>query len=178
MRNRHAGLAMVGVAVAATLYLTQESFMGSVVLNQSTFNEEEQAFVKFMSHHRKSYGTKEEYEFRLNIFRKTLETIKTENANPANTFTLGINKFADWSPAEWKRVLSYRPTRAMRNAIPQNFDETKNISIPSDIDWRNLGAVNPVRDQGQCGSCWAFSAASSMESRYKIFNGTLYSLSV
>ena len=73
MRNRYAGLAMVGVAAAATLYLTHESFMGSVVLNQSTFSEEEQAFVKFMSHHRKSYGTKEEYDFRLNIFRKTLE---------------------------------------------------------------------------------------------------------
>ena len=105
--------------------------MGSVILNQSTFTEDEQAFVKFMSHHRKSYATKEEYEFRLNIFRKTLETIKTENANPANTFTLGVNKFADWSPAEWKRVLSYRPTRAMRNAMPQNLDDSKNISIPS-----------------------------------------------
>jgi cathepsin L len=178
MRNRYAGLAMVGVAVAATLYMTKESFMGSVVLNQSTFSEEEQAFVKFMSHHRKSYGTKEEYDFRLDIFRKTLDTIKTENANPANTFTLGLNKFADWSPAEWKRVLSYRPTRPMRNAMPQNLDETNSILIPSEIDWRNLDAVNPVRDQGQCGSCWAFSAASSMESRYKIFNGTLYMLSV
>lgn len=178
MRNRYAGLAMVGVAVAATLYLTQESYMGSVILNQSTFTEDEQAFVKFMSHHRKSYATKEEYEFRLNIFRKTLENINTENANPANTFTLGVNKFADWSPAEWKRVLSYRPTRAMRNAMPQNIHDAKNISIPSEIDWRDFDAVNPVRDQGQCGSCWAFSAASSMESRYKIFNGTLYMLSV
>ncbi len=117
MRNRYARLAMVGVAVAATLYLTQVSFMGAV-LNQSNFAEEEQGFVKFMSRHGKSYGTKEEYEFRFNIFRKTLETIKTENANPANTFTLGLNKFADWSPAEWKKVLSYKPTRPMRNAIP------------------------------------------------------------
>lgn len=48
MRNRYAGLAMVGVAVAATLYLTLESYMGSVILNQYTFTEDEQAFVKFM----------------------------------------------------------------------------------------------------------------------------------
>ena len=134
--------------------------------------------MSFLSLHHKSYATKEEYEYRLSIFRKTLESIRSENANPANTFTLGLNKFADWTPAEWRRILSYRPNSHMRNAIPQDFDETKNVSIPSSIDWRDLGAVNIVRDQGQCGSCWAFSAASSMESRYRIFNGTLYMLSV
>jgi C1A family cysteine protease len=46
-----------------------------------------------------------------------------------------------------------------------------------EVDWRNEGAVNPIKDQGKCGASWAFSAVSAIESKFKIVNNTLYSLS-
>lgn len=99
-----------------------------------------------MSLHGKSYGTKEEYALRFDIFRKNMEDIRRENADPKNTFQMGMNKFGDWTVDERKKILSYRPNREMRNAVRMEYDENKNVSIPTAIDWRNLGAVNPVRD--------------------------------
>ncbi len=62
----------------------------------------------------------------------------------------------------------------MITGMPETIPE--NVSIPASVDWRTEGAVNPIKDQGSCGSCWAFSAVSSTESRYKIAKGTLYVL--
>ncbi len=70
--------------------------------------QEEREFVKYMALYGKSYGTKEEYEFRANLFKKTLKFVKTENAKPENTFTVGVNKFADRTSAEMKILMGYR----------------------------------------------------------------------
>jgi C1A family cysteine protease len=67
---------------------------------------------------------------------------------------------ADWSPEEYRRMLSYKPSMQRKK-----ITEMKNVSIPASIDWRDHNAVNPIRDQGNCGSCWAFSAVGAMESR-------------
>lgn len=94
--------------------------------------------------------------------------------NSANTFTLAVNMFADRTTDEYKRRLGYKPIIGPKNITVQSFDPS--ISIPTSIDWRELGAVNPVKDQGDCGSCWAFSAVAGMEGRYQIKRGTLYTL--
>ena len=83
-----------------------------------------------------------------------------------------LNKFADWTPAEFKRILSLKPRTSNGAAMPSS-----NVSIPASIDWRTEGAVNAVKDQGQCGSCWAFSAVAAMEGRWKIKSGNLLNLS-
>ena len=159
MKKGFASIAVVGVAACIAVYaLTQQPQSTSLY---TALSADEMEFLKFVSLHGKSYGTKEEFEFRSEIFKNTLAKVQAENSKNDNTFRVALNKFADWTPAELKRILSYRPLRGNANvaAIQQN------VQLPTSIDWRDKNAVNPVRDQGQCGSCWAFSAVGAMESR-------------
>jgi C1A family cysteine protease len=174
MRKGFAALAVVGIAaVAAVLALTQKG--ATTTLFGNTLTAEDFEFIKFVASHGKSYATKEEFEFRAALFKETLAKIQAENLKAENTFTVGVNKFADWSKAEYKRLLGYKSQ--MRGLAGNYAEIPANLSIPSSVDWRLEGAVNPVKDQGQCGSCWAFSAISSTESRFKISGGALLSLS-
>merc|ERR1712167_357744 len=89
-------------------------------------------------------------------------------------FTVGVNEFADMSRHEFKEVmLRYQPERKKANPI-KVFDES---ATPSSIDWVSKGAVTPVKNQGQCGSCWAFSTTGSTEGAVQIATGKLISLS-
>ena len=171
MRKGFASLAVVGIAACVAVFaLTQSPKTNSLYSNVLTVEDME--FIKYVAKFGKSYGTKEEFEFRADQFKKNFASLLEENSRNENTFTVGINKFADWTPAEYRRILSYKPTRGAMIVA-----ESMNVSIPTSIDWRTEGAVNAIKDQGQCGSCWAFSAVGALESRYKINKGTLYSLS-
>jgi len=64
--------------------------------------------MRFVSKEGKSYGTKEEFQFRSDVFKNNLEKIVKENSKNDNSFHVAINKFADWTPAEYKRLLGYK----------------------------------------------------------------------
>ncbi len=80
---------------------------------------------------------------------------------------------SDWTEAEYKSILT---AKVMDEAdkVYQYFPEG---AVANGVDWRASGAVQGIKDQGQCGSCWAFSAISAVESSHKIASGSLLSLS-
>jgi len=145
------------------------------VFAERTENEYESAFEQWVQENRKVYG-EEEVLYRFRIFKQNLDFIEQFNSEE-HTFTVGLNKFADLTNTEFlERYTGFR--RPLINVYdPEHkyeFDSTQ--ALPSSVDWRNKNAVTPVKDQGQCGSCWSFSATGSIEGAWAL-NYSLVSLS-
>jgi len=90
-----------------------------------------------------------------------------------------MNKFADLSSAEFAKYMNFKKHSPKVRDVSKFLArvEATPIRAPGAIDWREQGVVNEVKDQGQCGSCWAFSAVSAFESAYAISTGNLIHLS-
>merc|ERR1712147_478790 len=134
--------------------------------------EEEMAYMKYVTEWGKSYGTKAEFEFRLEQFKNTLTKIGAHSSNDAHKSTVGLNQFSDWTEAEYKRLLGYKPVE--RLSEPELLD-TENLA--DEVNWVTKGAVTPVKNQGQCGSCWSFSTTGSVEGAMFLKTGKLQSFS-
>jgi len=137
------------------------------------------ADYKFMEHvieYGKSYGTKDEWEYRSDLFKKNLAEVEAMNADPHVTHRVTINEFSTWSPAERKTLTGYKEINDGM-VMKKNVKILDDSDLPDSVDWVTKGAVTPVKNQGQCGSCWAFSTTGSMEGAHQIKTGKLVSLS-
>lgn len=138
-------------------------------------------WARYKEQYRKVYTDAKTEHSRFQYFLGSLTQIRRLRvAHPEVTF--GINEHSDLSPREWlSRSTSLRDPRFKTQSAPfaSAPRSVKALPIPAStpVDWRNHGAVVPVKDQGKCGNCWAFSAVATMESHWAIAGNPLVSLS-
>ncbi|KAG0525080.1 hypothetical protein BDA96_06G024700 [Sorghum bicolor] len=114
---------------------------------------------------------------RFQVFKDNVAFVESFNTNKNNKFWLGVNQFADLTTEEFKANKGFKPTA---EKVPTTGFKYENLSVsalPTAVDWRTKGAVTPIKNQGQCGCCWAFSAVAAMEGIVKLSTGNLISLS-
>lgn len=173
--------------LALLLALTLSAIAGSDARGDffSIISEEDEGMMKlhesWMAEHGKVYTSLDEKQRRFSIFKDNFRFITEHNSKPNQIFKMGLNKFADLTNEEFKvSYLGRKQTSVNRlrsAAGSPRYQYRENDSLPSSIDWRKKGAVTPVKDQGSCGSCWAFSTTAGVEGINEIVTGQLISLS-
>ena len=133
-------------------------------------------FSNFQERFSKRYSTIQELETRFAIFRKNFIEILAHNADLSQNFTMGVNQFTDLTPEEFRAQYVGGLKAEVGSYGCKSFSSSA-AGAPSSIDWRNKGAVTSVKDQGQCGSCWTFSATGAVEGAWAISKGQLIDLS-
>jgi C1A family cysteine protease len=161
-------------------------------ISESEFQE---AFMDFIATNQKSYYNSWEFDNRYQTFKSNYQQISDHNLNSDMIgFTLKINQFGDLSQEEFKAkylTLQTKQTQSRFGFEDDDFCDKQEETfgrhghksrkafrdVPESVDWRTEGAVNSVKNQGSCGSCWAFSAIAAIESAAFIETGTLPELS-
>ena len=134
-----------------------------------------QQFNNFIVKHKRQYASAEERSTRFEIFKDNLKEIKRLN-DLHDGVTYGITQFADMTQEEF--LFKYTNMPQMNSHFKADTTAAyKGVSIPESYDCRDHGLVTPVKDQGQCGSCWAFSAAQNAEGIWASEGNTLIKLS-
>ncbi|PIN06406.1 Cysteine proteinase Cathepsin F [Handroanthus impetiginosus] len=135
-------------------------------------------FESWIDKHGKKYKGLEEKLRRFQIFKDNLKHIDERNKVISN-YWLGLNEFADMTHDEFKKTYLGLKTDQLpkRNQSPEEFKYRDFENLPNSVDWRKKGAVTRVKNQGSCGSCWAFSTVAAVEGINQIVTGNLTELS-
>jgi len=141
-----------------------------------------------MTTHNVQYSTIEELQERFVIFKQNYlkvvshNTLLTEKHREEATFSLGMTKFMDQTPREFAKthlnldltVMDKIKAKTSTNVLKAHMRQGE---APEAYDWRDSGVVSPVKNQGSCGSCWAFSAIGNIESQLALQTKTVVQLS-
>jgi C1A family cysteine protease len=110
----------------------------------------------------KKYSSAQEEAYRMQVF---MDAVKYISENQGDTYTLGINQFADITNEEFRSTyLGYAGSEIEHD----NVNEFTGVQAPTSVNWVDAGEVPPILNQAQCGSCWAFSAAGSISMAYNV----------
>lgn len=129
------------------------------------------AFANYVSEFGKTYSPEQMLQ-REATFKANFAAIVAQNANPKKTWFATVNKFTDMTNTEFKRLYHGHTPPAPDSLPKSQLKGLKASALPDAVDWRSKsGVVTEVKDQGGCGSCWAFSATETLESAYAIQTG-------
>jgi C1A family cysteine protease len=133
-------------------------------------------FNVWMQEHGKTYATVDDEAAAFKTWSANDDKIELHNGKRLG-YTLGHNRFSDMTANEFfGQRLGYK-SNGRNGTTPRTMHVATGTSLPTSVDWVSAGAVTSVKNQGQCGSCWSFSAAGAIEGAYKIAGGALTDLS-
>ncbi|GAB4840490.1 hypothetical protein Ancab_021259 [Ancistrocladus abbreviatus] len=134
-------------------------------------------YERWMTNHTISRNPKEKHE-RFNVFKANVDYIDKVN-KMGKPYKLRLNRYGDMTNIEFRTLygLKIRQHRVVRPRANRRFLYENALGLPASIDWRTRGAVTHVKDQGQCGSYWAFSTVAAVEGINQIMTDQLVSLS-
>nr|CAB3480571.1 unnamed protein product [Digitaria exilis] len=160
------GCAFFGGAIVVARELTDDSAMAA-------------RHEQWMSQYGRVYKDADEKARRFEVFKANVRFIESFNAAGNRKFWLGVNQFADLTNNEFRATKTnkgFKPS-PMKASTGFRYENVSMDALPATVDWRTKGAVTPIKNQGQCGCCWAFSAVAATEGIVKINTGKLISLS-
>jgi len=136
-------------------------------------------FAEFKQKYNKNYASLDEELSRYKVFKANLEAIEKHN-RLSSSYKKGVNFFTDLTEEEFKAThlgLKTFPSSSDKASIKRSQSVKSIRDLPDSVNWVDAGATTSVKDQGQCGSCWAFSLTSQVESYYFIETNELLELS-
>ncbi|XP_055848053.1 putative cysteine proteinase CG12163 isoform X3 [Episyrphus balteatus] len=136
-----------------------------------SLDKAEHLFQKFQIKYQKQYLNSMERQMRLRIFKHNLKLIHDLNKNEMGSAKYGITEFADMTTTEYRDrtgLLSREESNSVRSPA-----KIPDVELPKEFDWREKGAISKVKNQGNCGSCWAFSVTGNIEGLHAVKTGKL-----
>ena len=139
----------------------------------------EEQFERFKQKFGKEYNSGAEERLRFDVFSANVAAVESHNAARTSSYTRGINQWSDLTQEEWEAAFlgGYKRMGPAKNTAGVKATAYEVKDLPANVDWRDEGVISAVKNQGQCGSCWAFGTTEQIEAYTAIASGNLVELS-